>query len=96
MKTSKRVNETIYINEIDYSTIELIKQLEQSDYWSYNGGLIFVCNSHSVNVYSINPDQDGFSEIGFYSIGDFAKDSATENEFNTSVRNYINDLMEGR
>ena len=88
---NKLYNHTI---NIDYSTIELIKQLEEADHWTFKGGLIFSCNGHGVNIYQIDPDQSGFNEVGFYNTGSFAKDSATEEEFNTSVRNHIDQLME--
>ena len=79
---------------IDFSTIELIKQLEEATFWRYEGGMVFSCNGHSVNIYSIDPDQKGFNEIGFFSIGSFAKDQATEKEFSEGVQDYINQLME--
>ena len=83
----------IYSN-IDFSVINIIKKIQESSFWRYTGGLLFTCTGHSVNIYQINPDQKGFTETGFFSIGSFAKDQATEEEFNNGVDGYIDQLME--
>ena len=68
-------------------------RINKADYWTTKNNLIFCCNGHSVNIYRLDKNNN-YTEVDFISIGDFAKDSATKEEFNNSVNDYINYMEE--